>query len=1110
VAMSNMNWLGKLVVGSVTLPLTYDQFDIVKVFIMRAFALGGLAAWSFQFFFKGGKLRRTKLDWLIVGFLGWVLLTSFTSISPATALFGKYRRFEGFFSFLTYAVVYFLVVQLADRPSRIRSLARTFMISGIIVAGYGVLQYLGLDPVSWGANLPFEANRGFSTFGNPDLLGGFLIFPLAVSVSLALSERETGWRIFYWSTFLVTMAAWITAFVRGAWLGGGLALILVIIAAVLARPKLGSVDWSFAGLTGAAGAGLVVRSLANPNDVLNVWERLQSIFKFGEGSALTRFEIWEAAINAVKAKPITGFGADTFRLVFPKLAAPARLAEVTLHGEALVNGWDGKAGFRLTTDFRNTPALAVPDTATLKTNDVIDVTACLKGDTLTWDVPEGNWVILRLGHSPTGKRNGPAPEGASGLECDKLDREAVRAYYTAFLEPLKQKLGPLFGKPGFNAVLADSWEAGVQNWTSRFIEAFKQKRGYSPIPYLPVMTGRVVGSAEISERFLWDIRRTIGDLVAECFYGEAQKICEENGLLFYSEAPGVGLALADAMQCKSRVAVPMGEFWVCSASQGPDYYMRHPLNNDDCKEAASAAHLAGRAVVAAESFTAGTHSPWQQYPATMKAEGDFYFAQGINRFFFHTYAHQPWANRAPGMTMSRFGTHLGRTVTWWQDGAPSYMTYLARCQFLLQCGRSVSDFALFISEDVPGGLRLSKDPALQPPEGFDFDACGAETLLDGFTVTDGALTLPHGVRYKALVLAKSTRMTLPLAKKVASLVRDGATVIGPALAETPGLSDYPTGDAAVRAISRDLWGEGTSDIDRKVGKGRVLWNSSLSNACARLALQPDVELQSSTNTSFRWIHRVDNDSDIYFVANQQDRDVTATVTFRVSGKRPERWNPVTGETSGHPVYRVTADNRTEVSLSFASFESSFIVFRTPPTTGERSNEKQNSEVTAPMPVNTPWTVTFDPAHGGPSTPQPFAVLADWTQSSLDSIKYYSGTAVYTTTFDCPQPDQAAFLDLWKVQNIAAVKLNGHALGTVWTAPWRVKISGLLKETDNVLEIRVTNLWPNRINGDQALPEEKHIAKLVFAPLIQSFYKKDTPLLSSGLLGPVTVIQGINK
>jgi len=318
IAMSNMNWLGSIFPGAFQLPLTYDQFDIVKVFVMRAFAISGLLAWSFQFFFRGGKLRRTKLDWIIVAFLGWVLVTSFTSISISTALFGKYRRFEGFFSFLTYAVVYFLTVQLADRQSRIRSLGRTLMISGIIVAGYGVLQSVGMDPVSWGAKLPFEVNRSFSTFGNPDLLGGFLIFPLTIAMAMAFSERQVGWRIFYWVTFLVSVWAWIAASVRGAWIGGTVGIIVVIVAVVLAGTKLKVVDWSFAGLTGLAAAGLVARSMTMPGTVFNVPERLASIFKFGEGSALTRFEIWDAAIAATKARPLFGFGADTFRLVFPK------------------------------------------------------------------------------------------------------------------------------------------------------------------------------------------------------------------------------------------------------------------------------------------------------------------------------------------------------------------------------------------------------------------------------------------------------------------------------------------------------------------------------------------------------------------------------------------------------------------------------------------------------------------------------------------------------------------------------------------------------------------------------------------------------------------------
>lgn len=322
IAISNANWLSRppFNIGAFTLPLTYDQFDIVKVFVMRACALVGLGAWSFDFFMNGGKLRRTKVDWLILGFLGWVLLTSFTSVHIPTAIFGKYRRFEGFLSFLTYAIVYFLTVQVADRPSRIRSLAHTLVVSGTIVALYGVMQYLGIDPIRWvgeGQSLPFEFNRGFSTFGNPDLLGGYLIFPLPIALAMALSEKRTVWRAVYWGVTLVVIAAWITAFVRGAWIGGAVALLAVVIAAVLARVPWGNVDWAAAGVTAGATALVIGRSLQSQSDVLNIWTRLQSIFKFNEGSALTRFEIWEAALRAVKERPIFGWGADTFRLVFP-------------------------------------------------------------------------------------------------------------------------------------------------------------------------------------------------------------------------------------------------------------------------------------------------------------------------------------------------------------------------------------------------------------------------------------------------------------------------------------------------------------------------------------------------------------------------------------------------------------------------------------------------------------------------------------------------------------------------------------------------------------------------------------------------------------------------
>jgi O-antigen ligase len=317
IAMSNLTWLG---IGN-GVPLTYDQFDIVKVVTMRALTLIALAAWSWKMLMNGGKLRRTKVDWFILAFLAWVALTTVFSISPMTALFGKYRRFEGFLSFLTYAVIFFLAVQVVDRPSRVRSLLRSLFFGGVLVSMYGIIQYIGADPIKWGT-LPFEVNRSFSTFGNPDLLGGYLMFPLPISLGLALTEEDAWWRAIYWAGFFLIAVDWITAFVRGAWIGGFVGLAVLVAGAVYFVRKQdvklhSTVDAGAGGLTLLALIAVIVRSATSGSGVMNFVERLQSITQFGQGSARTRFEIWEAAWGAIKARPIFGWGADTFRLVFP-------------------------------------------------------------------------------------------------------------------------------------------------------------------------------------------------------------------------------------------------------------------------------------------------------------------------------------------------------------------------------------------------------------------------------------------------------------------------------------------------------------------------------------------------------------------------------------------------------------------------------------------------------------------------------------------------------------------------------------------------------------------------------------------------------------------------
>ncbi len=317
IAMGNYTWLTKLGFAGAAIPITYDQFDIVKVFLQRVLGFVALGAWSWDILTRGGKIRRTPVDWLILAFLVWVAITSITSISPSTALFGKYRRFEGLFSFINYAVIYFLVLQFADRPSRVKTLAQTLFWSSVVVSGYGVLQSIGADPITWGT-LPFEQFRPFSTYGNPDLLGGFFMFALPVALGLALSEERMGWRLTYWAGFGITAYCWIVAFTRGAWIGGAVAIILMIVIAWRHSAKMRSADWIPAGIIAALGTFAIVRSLSNPNEVMNFGKRFASIFQFDVGSGKTRTEIWQAAIAAVKDRPITGFGADTFRLVFPK------------------------------------------------------------------------------------------------------------------------------------------------------------------------------------------------------------------------------------------------------------------------------------------------------------------------------------------------------------------------------------------------------------------------------------------------------------------------------------------------------------------------------------------------------------------------------------------------------------------------------------------------------------------------------------------------------------------------------------------------------------------------------------------------------------------------
>ena len=557
------------------------------------------------------------------------------------------------------------------------------------------------------------------------------------------------------------------------------------------------------------------------------------------------------------------------------------------------------------------PGLTVPRAA------IVNLTSQMKADgKLDWDVPAGQWTILRVGYTPTGRDNHPAPEGGLGLECDKLSAEALDAHWAGLVQKVVDAFGPLAGKgKAFNNVLIDSYEVGGQNWTAKFREEFQARRGYDPLPWLVTVTGRVVDSPEVTERFLWDMRRTIADLFAEKYYGHFAELCNARGLKASIE-PYTGPY--ESLQCGEPADIPMGEFWV---GQGV-----HP----SVKLAASVGHIFGKPVIGAESFTAAPsaeHGRWLDDPYALKAVGDQVFCEGVNRYIFHRYAMQPWTNRWPGMTMGQWGTHFDRTSTWWEQSR-AWLRYVARCQFLLQSGRFTADVAAFYGETAP-----VQTPTLSPtvPTGFDYDAVNADVLLKQARVENGQLVLNSGMRYRVLLLAQSQRtMTPRLLRQLRDFAAAGLTIVGAPPESSPSLSDFPKCDAELKSLVAELWGncDGAGVTEHAFGKGKAVWGQTLEQVFAGLNTPPDFAFATNNSAELRFIHRVGGEAEIYFVSNQRDKFDTVACTFRVTGKTPELWHPDTGVMETAPVF-TDKDGQISVPLQFDPAGSVFVVFRKP-------------------------------------------------------------------------------------------------------------------------------------------------------------------------------------
>ncbi len=622
------------------------------------------------------------------------------------------------------------------------------------------------------------------------------------------------------------------------------------------------------------------------------------------------------AITSVLPKPASklDYYRDIHILAFPTVDAPL-LADWPKKTNVVFNGHPPQLA----------PAIAA--NAAIDPTTLIDLTPFVDTqDVLRWNAPAGNWTVLRLGYTPLGALNRSAPDTGVGLECDKYSKEAITFHFTRMMEHLLPTLKPLAAK-GKVGLLIDSYEIGMQNWTPLFQEEFQQRAGYDLMPYLPTLTGRIVGSADITERFLWDFRRTQADLMADNYYGQFRELCHQHNMIAYTEPYDRGPM--EEMQIGARADTNMGEFWQgLSTIFQNNWSMRRTT-----KLAASIAHINGQKVVGAEAFTGEPESArWQEYPFGMKALGDKLFTQGLNRIIFHRYAHQPHPTAQPGMTMGPWGIHFDRTTTWWPLGK-GWLTYIARCQYLLQQGLFVADLAYFTGED--GGIYTSVSPEeLAPalPQGYDYDLINAETLLQKATVVNNRLVLPDGMSYRLLILQNQPAMTLPLVRKLRDLVRQGLCLLGNRPKRMPGLRNQAQSQAEFDQLVAELWGSPASATATRhlLGKGQVFAEIQLQTVLNQLDIEADVFVTSRTGDApITHIHRrMADGTELYFLANQRRTTEELVITFRGAEGQPELWDATTGAITPIGIYEsLGTGSRLPVHLPPSG--ALFIVFRKP-------------------------------------------------------------------------------------------------------------------------------------------------------------------------------------
>ncbi|MBR5174512.1 MAG: hypothetical protein IKW89_01115 [Bacteroidales bacterium] len=788
-------------------------------------------------------------------------------------------------------------------------------------------------------------------------------------------------------------------------------------------------------------------------------------------------------------------GAESYTFTLTN-AHPATVRFVRFWSAARKNSWRGEAGWTLIAKELWQQHTEQNPLAFVKTKDIIDITDKLTADgRLDWtapsgDLPEGKWTVLRIGHVNFGKRNSPAPPEATGWECSKFDPKGAEIQFANYVGMLQD--GPLKG--GASGMLMDSWECNTQTWTDTMEEDFMAAAGYSIAERIPALMGYVLDSQEETSRFLIDWRRTANGLYVENFFKRMTDLAHGKGMEVQYETAGSDVVTMDPMEYFKYADVPMCEFW----QPFTEGYVGD-LDFKPIEPTESAAHIYGKPRVASESFTSFALT-WDEHWQMLKEVANFNMAEGVTHNVFHTYTHNPQIGFLPPGTSfaNGIGTPFLRGQTWWKY-MNHFTTYLARTSYLLERGRPVQDVLWYLGDEVGhkpsqytgNGKRQSGD--IRFPDGFKYDYCNPDALLNRISVKDGKLVTPEGIEYEILWIPENERMLPGTIEKIKELVNDGAKVIAKAPVAPATLNEAETNnfDQAVKS----LWGGVPEGRITKIGKGKLAVGIELADALKAFGLKPHIQ---DNGAEIIWSEREIDGARWYYIAAPVGESFNGTIKLDGKGKA-EWWDPVNGTVKS--LKAKGWGRMKKVHLVLAQAESGFVVFRSgasAPATKEKAF--------APCPnagriAVEGWTVKFPDNWGAPTEPLTINELKPWKDLPLgEEGKAFSGTATYEASFtvDNSMTGKAMVLDLGKVDFIADVKVNGKNAGVRWTEPYSLDISDLVQEGENTLTIDVTGTWFNRLAYDASRPEAERKTWTIAGPAAGS------QLRDSGLLGPVSI------